>query len=80
MKRKRNKIAATVSALVLASIVVTIFLFSFVSVFSDKNVNSAYDEMLFSLGKGGSITEYYYNGGGDEDYIPKLFLYITVNR
>lgn len=73
MKNKRKKITVWTSALILSVTVLSVFLFSFVFLFSHNNINAAYDEMLFSLEKGGSITEYYYNIGDGDEYVPELY-------
>ena len=57
--KSKQKIAKAVGFLLIISSIISMGFIAFTSVFANKNVDTDYDEMLFSLSKCGSYTEYY---------------------
>lgn len=84
MNRVQKRLLIIITVLILTVSVLTLVGSVFVTVFTKRNINFEYDEELFRLARGGSITEYYVDDDGifisADDYNPVLNKSIALSE
>lgn len=80
MKNKKKRFIVVFSSVLLIFSVIVASTVTFLWIYSRNNVDSSYDEKLFSMVKGSSVTRYYYNEALDPsaDYIPAEIEYTPL--
>jgi len=83
MKTHKKKVLLTLSAFVLALAIIFAAFSVFALVYSRKNIDEDYDEMLFEAAKIESVTNYYESANpnftGKDDYLPKLMSSLSLS-
>ena len=73
MSNKRNSVVLALCSVILIISIISLISVVFFVGFSRKNIDYNFDEALFSMEHGSSITEYYYNSSKAFEYTPQLY-------